>query len=82
MPGVNCKRYPALLNRPQKMVGNGAYLLARSGEGPFQTACGQLQLELAQKGLILETSGPWPAYHFCPTLDPEEENYAAASAGL
>jgi len=72
----------ALLSRPEKMAANGAYLLARSGEASFQTACGQLQNALAPKGLILETSGPWPAYHFCPTLDPEEEPHAVASPGL
>ncbi len=72
----------ALLSRAEKMVANGAYLLARSGETSFQTACGHLRQDLAPKGLILETSGPWPAYHFCPTLDAEEEQHAAASPGL
>jgi hypothetical protein len=72
----------ALLSRRQKMVANGAYLLARSGENAFQAACGDLQQDLAPKGLILETSGPWPAYHFCPTLDAEEEQHAVASLGL
>jgi hypothetical protein len=72
----------ALLSRRHKMVANGAYLLPRSGERSFQTNCGHLQQDLAPKGLILESSGPWPAYHFCPTLDAEEEQHAATSPEL
>jgi len=71
----------SLLDRPQRMVFNGAFLLARSQESPFQIVWGRLQRDLAPKGLVLEATGPWPAYHFCPTLDPDGENGAATPPG-
>jgi hypothetical protein len=72
----------ALVDRPQRMIANGAYLLACCGETAFQAACGRLQQDLASKGLLLQTSGPWPVYHFCPTLESEDEHHAAAPAGV
>ncbi len=72
----------ALLDRPQRMVWNGAFLLPRCGESSFQMGWMHLKQGLAPKGLILEVSGPWPAYHFCPTLEPGGENDAALSPGL
>jgi len=71
----------ALLDRPEEMVFNGAFLLARPQERPFQTLWGRLQRDLAPKGLVLEATGPWPAYHFCPALDPDGENGAAGLRG-
>jgi hypothetical protein len=71
----------ALLDRPQQMVWNGAFLLPRSGESAFQTEWMRLKQGLAPKGLILEASGPWPAYHFCPALEPGGDNDATLSPG-
>ncbi len=71
----------ALLDRPEKLVFNGAFLLARPQERPFQTLWGRLQCDLAPKGLLVEATGPWPAYHFCPALDPDGENGAATPSG-
>jgi len=76
-----------LVDRPQPMVWNAAFLPARAREGLFRTACGRLQAALAPKGLALTLSGPWPAYHFCPALDAEDamdvegDRGAAAPAG-
>jgi hypothetical protein len=64
----------ALTNRREKMVWNGALLLATSAAVAFQTACGQLAGALAPEGLLLETTGPWPPYHFAPSLEPPQEN--------
>ena len=70
----------AMLDRPQKMVLNGACLLARSQEDSFGAACASLHRDLLPKGLVLEATGPWPAYHFAPALEQGEE-CAAAPAG-
>ena len=70
-----------LVDRSQKMVWNAAFLLDRCNEDSFHAACQRLRGELAPKGLLLETSGPWPAYHFRPTLATEGENNVASLAG-
>jgi hypothetical protein len=59
----------ALTHRPEKMVWNGAFLLSASQQRPFRTACEGFRARLAPRGLLLELSGPWPPYHFCPALD-------------
>lgn len=61
-------------NRPEKMVWNGVFLLARSTISWFQAICERLGSELAPKGLIVEVTGPWPPYHFCPSFEPQREN--------
>lgn len=33
-----------------------------------------LNQSLSPFGLTLELSGPWPPYHFCPSLGPEGRN--------
>ena len=59
----------ALTGRPEKMVWNGALLLPSASLRPFLTDCERLRSDLAPKGLILEVTGPWPPYHFCPSLE-------------
>jgi len=59
----------ALTGRPEKMVWNGALLLPGASLRPFLTDCERLRSDLAPKGLILEVTGPWPPYHFCPNLE-------------
>ena len=62
----------AFTNRPDEMVWNGAVLLRPSGLGAFRGECEQLGRELAGSCLSVETTGPWPPYHFCPdSLTPE-----------
>ncbi len=82
---VWCRLRPlprSLTSRPEKMVWNAAYLLARSAVASFQAVCQQLGSELALKGLSLEATGPWPAYDFCPSLEaPDESSHAVAPAG-
>ena len=53
------------------MVWNGAFLLARSGIAAFHSACETLRRDLSPSGMIVEITGPWPPYHFCPTLEPQ-----------
>ena len=64
----------ALTNRKEKMVWNGAFLLPKSTINSFQTVCESLSSELASKGLIIETTGPWPPYHFCSSFEPHREH--------
>jgi hypothetical protein len=59
----------ALTHRAEKMVWNGALLLARPAVAAFQAACAQLGSVLAPEGLVLEATGPWPPYHFAPSLE-------------
>ncbi len=64
----------ALTHRAERMVWNGALLLATSAVAAFQTACAQLASSLVPEGLLLEVTGPWPPYHFAPSLEPPQEN--------
>ena len=61
-------------NRPEKMAWNAAFLLSRLQLGAFQAAAEQLRRELAPDGLIVEVTGPWPPYHFCPSFEPCDES--------
>jgi hypothetical protein len=61
-------------NRPEQMVSNAAFLLSRSKLDAFQAGGEQLRRELAPQGLIVELSGPWPPYHFCPSFEPRDES--------
>jgi hypothetical protein len=70
-----------LVDRPQPMVWNAAFLPARAHEDLFRATCRRFQAGLAPKGFALALSGPWPAYHFCPALDSEGEHVAAAPVG-
>jgi hypothetical protein len=58
----------ALTGRAERMTYHGAFLLTRSGRQAFCAACEDFGRRLAPEGLILEVSGPWPPYHFCPAL--------------
>jgi hypothetical protein len=63
----------ALTNRAERMIWNGAFLLAAARRRQFQGECDRLRGELDPSGLLLELSGPWPPYHFCPALDQRDE---------
>ena len=58
----------ALTGRAEKMVYHSALLLRRCRRQAFGTTCDELERLLAPEGLIVELSGPWPPYHFCPAL--------------
>jgi len=48
---------------------NWAFLVPRSGVGDFGTRIQRINAEHALHGLVLDLSGPWPPYSFCPSLD-------------
>lgn len=57
-----------LTGRSEKMVWNATCLLSRSGQDCFRNTCERLRNHLHPQGLILEVTGPWAPYHFCPAL--------------
>ncbi|MGA2796992.1 MAG: GvpL/GvpF family gas vesicle protein [Thermoguttaceae bacterium] len=58
-----------LTGRPEKMLWNAAFLLPRSASERWLALVEEMRGVAASKGLLLEVSGPWPPYHFCPTLE-------------
>ncbi|MBE3117287.1 MAG: GvpL/GvpF family gas vesicle protein [Acidobacteria bacterium] len=53
-----------LTGRREPMVFNAACLVAGGKIEDFKEAARRLNQEIQEKGLALEFSGPWPAYHF------------------
>ena len=58
----------AMSGRPERMIYNGGFLLDNSNIDSFENVIQQLQSRYESSGLILELRGPWPPYHFCPSL--------------
>lgn len=59
----------SLTGRQERMVWNGAFLLSSECRRSFQAACDELAAGFHVNSLTLEATGPWPPYHFCPSLD-------------
>ena len=57
-----------LTGRTEMMVFNGAYLVPRAGRDRFHAVCENLRGGYRAQGLLVEVTGPWPPYHFCPAL--------------
>jgi len=55
--------------RDTEMVFNWAFLLARETREEFRARVDEIGAPYATQGLLLESSGPWPPYSFCPSLD-------------
>jgi hypothetical protein len=63
------RRLPdALTGRREKMVFNAAYLLPAADVEPWLATVHETRDTIQKKGLLLEVTGPWPPYHFCPEL--------------
>ena len=58
----------AMSGRSERMIYNGGFLLDNSNIESFENVIQQLQSRYESSGLILELRGPWPPYHFCPSL--------------
>ncbi|HLA83512.1 MAG TPA: GvpL/GvpF family gas vesicle protein, partial [Thermoguttaceae bacterium] len=58
----------ALTGRREKMVYNAAYLLPAADVEPWLATVHETRDTMQKKGLLLEVTGPWPPYHFCPEL--------------
>ena len=59
-----------LTGHEEEMVFNAAFLLGSATQGSWLATVEQVAQDIQSKGLALEVSGPWPPYHFCPTLEP------------
>jgi hypothetical protein len=58
-----------LTGRIEEMVFNAAYLLPTSAQASWLETVQNIYRDVQSKGLLLEVSGPWPPYHFCPSLE-------------
>ena len=54
---------------PGEMVLNWSFLVPRSGVKAFLAEVEQQGGELAERGLVLQTAGPFPPFSFTPGLD-------------
>jgi len=61
---VNEPQDPALSGRREPMLLNAAYLIPRNSQNEFAACSETLHHALASEGLLLEVTGPWPAYNF------------------
>jgi hypothetical protein len=55
---------PEASGRRTEMVLNGAYLVEDAAQERFREQVDALQAQFAPLGLVLELTGPWPAYNF------------------
>lgn len=55
---------PEASGRAVEMVLNGAYLVEDSAQERFREEIPALQAQFGPLGLVLELTGPWPAYNF------------------
>jgi hypothetical protein len=60
---------PNVSGRTAEMVLHCALLLPRSRVADFRARVEALAAQHAEQGLALECSGPWPPFHFCPSLE-------------
>jgi hypothetical protein len=58
-----------LTGRPEEMVFNAAFLLPASAQASWLETIESVHRDVQSSGLVLEVSGPWPPYHFCPSLE-------------
>jgi len=64
-----CNLLSDLTGRDEEMVFNAAFLLPSSALASWLETVQNVDREVSSKGLVLEVSGPWPPYHFCPSLE-------------
>ena len=67
---VNPPQDKALSGRDEQMLLNAAYLVPRAARDTFLGLCEELADRVYDDGLLLEVSGPWPAYNFAGGREP------------
>lgn len=55
---------PTLSGEDREMLLNAAYLVPETRTDEFETLVAALARRHARDGIVLELTGPWPAYHF------------------
>ena len=58
----------ALSERDAEMVFNCGFLLRRGQVADFLGRVEQVKAEYAAQGVMLDATGPWPPYSFCPSI--------------
>ena len=58
-----------LTGHAEEMVFNAAFLLPPSQETSWLQTVHDISQNVRDEGLLVEVSGPWPPYHFCPNLE-------------
>ncbi len=72
---------PVLTRRREKMLWNAAFLVSTSAQKTWLEIADHWRIDLVDRGLLLEVTGPWPAYHFCPEITALQEiNHESNSA--
>lgn len=62
------------------MIFKAAFLVDQANVETFVAELDQLAAKYTPQGFFFEMSGPWPAYHFCPSLDWHEGEETHASS--
>lgn len=69
----HCRRIqtlPGLLTgRSEPMVFSAAFLMSALAQESWLETIERVRQDVRSKHLVLEVTGPWPPYHFCPSLD-------------
>jgi hypothetical protein len=66
---VNAPQDRALTGRDEPMLLNAAYLVPREARADFLALADRVADQLFTAGMVLEVSGPWPAYNFASRAD-------------
>lgn len=62
---------PAASDKDGVPILNWAFLVPRESVGDFRAAVQRITATHADHGVVLDCSGPWPSYSFCPSLEAE-----------
>ena len=70
---VDAKRNKSLskeaTGKKEKMTLNAAFLLEQTGAGFFKQKIDNMAAFYEPQGILIEISGPWPPYNFCPEFE-------------
>jgi len=69
----------ALSGRPEPMLLNASYLVARDDFDAFISLAEELGVDLGEQGMSLEITGPWPPYNF--VVEPEHVEGSSHDTG-
>ena len=62
---------PAVSDKEGVPILNWAFLVPCESVGDFRAAVQRITATYAERGVVLDCSGPWPSYSFCPSLEAE-----------
>jgi hypothetical protein len=62
---------PAVSDKEGVPILNWAFLVPCERVGDFRATVGRISASHAGHGVVLDCSGPWPSYSFCPSLEAE-----------